>query len=112
MPWWKQGTGYSEKGRKDRRLSMSERVWPVACRECTGSAAAGLSPSSWLLAALRTWDEIQDPKQQVQGCLWYGRAARPIEMADWDTCQHPGGPSTCMTTGCGTARVTASCVTC
>ena len=34
MPWWKQGTGYSEKGRKDRRLSMSERVWPVACREC------------------------------------------------------------------------------
>ena len=51
MPWWKQGTGYSEKGRKDRRLSMSEKMsglWPA------GSAAVGLSPGSWLRCALGT----------------------------------------------------------
>ena len=37
VPWWKQGSGYSEKGRKDRRLSMSERAWPGlqgVYREC------------------------------------------------------------------------------
>ena len=64
MPWWKQGSGYSERGRKDRRLSMSERplAWPIQL----GSAASVLlgsppscvkpflPPGSWLRCALVT----------------------------------------------------------
>ena len=62
MPWWKQGTGYSEKGRKDRRLSMSERM----CELCLWPGLQGVPQWASLLAP---------------GCAAHsGRVSRPQAM--------------------------------
>ena len=57
VPWWKQGSGYSEKGRKDRRLSMSERAWPGL--QGVPQQASLLAPGSWLRCALGTSSKTQ-----------------------------------------------------
>ena len=91
---------------------MCARAWPgLASRECRCAPlllhGARVRPASRFLAALRTHHEFQEAA--------HGAAERPAGVVDRERVappmHHPGGRCTCMTTGCGTARATASCAT-